>query len=437
MVWLSFQSDSRASAEKAGRDRDPNAIARVLWTHAPMHRSPSPLARLAVEAVLATALACAGCGSNGASAARGSGDAGPASTNDAASGDGGGDDDSSSSTPPPNTPLPDGGSSTPTPPPTLNIDISQTSVSGMSSGGYMAVQFGVAFSSIVKGIGVFAGGPFDCAQGSLTTAEGECSTGSTAIDVTPLVTATNSLFSAGKIDDPKNLATARIYIFGGADDEIVNPVVVDATEAYFVSFVPSAAIQYESRHAATGHTTPTLTYGGSCDSSVSPWIGKCDYDGAGIALAQIYGTLTPASTTSTGTIATLAQSDFVANPSSHSLGDTAYVYIPASCASGETCRVHVAFHGCEMNADGSEGSAFYLHAGYNAWADTNHIVVLYPQTTTSTANPEACWDWWGYDSADYDTQSGTQMAMVRAMIGALAAGLDGGFADSGLADAGD
>ena len=31
-----------------------------------------------------------------------------------------------------------------------NVDASQTSVSGLSSGGYMAVQFEVAFSSLVR-----------------------------------------------------------------------------------------------------------------------------------------------------------------------------------------------------------------------------------------------------------------------------------------------
>ncbi|HPI62327.1 MAG TPA: poly(3-hydroxybutyrate) depolymerase, partial [Zoogloea sp.] len=39
-------------------------------------------------------------------------------------------------------------------------------VSGISSGGYMAVQFQVAFSSLVKGAGVLAAGPYDCAEGS-------------------------------------------------------------------------------------------------------------------------------------------------------------------------------------------------------------------------------------------------------------------------------
>ena len=36
----------------------------------------------------------------------------------------------------------------------------------ISSGAFMAVQFGFAWSSVVKGVGVVAGGPFYCAQAS-------------------------------------------------------------------------------------------------------------------------------------------------------------------------------------------------------------------------------------------------------------------------------
>jgi poly(3-hydroxybutyrate) depolymerase len=39
-------------------------------------------------------------------------------------------------------------------------------VSGISSGGYMAVQFQVAFSKLVKGAGILAAGPYDCAEGA-------------------------------------------------------------------------------------------------------------------------------------------------------------------------------------------------------------------------------------------------------------------------------
>jgi hypothetical protein len=56
-----------------------------------------------------------------------------------------------------------------------NIDASQTSVSGLSSGGYMAVQFEVAFSSLVRGAGIIAGGPYYCAHGDPITATSLCS----------------------------------------------------------------------------------------------------------------------------------------------------------------------------------------------------------------------------------------------------------------------
>lgn len=46
-----------------------------------------------------------------------------------------------------------------------NVDSSAVSVSGLSSGGFMSAQLGVAYSNVFQvGFGVFAGGPFDCAR---------------------------------------------------------------------------------------------------------------------------------------------------------------------------------------------------------------------------------------------------------------------------------
>ena len=46
-----------------------------------------------------------------------------------------------------------------------NVDADSVSVSGMSAGGFMAAQLGIAYSDVFKvGFGVFAGGPFDCAR---------------------------------------------------------------------------------------------------------------------------------------------------------------------------------------------------------------------------------------------------------------------------------
>ena len=45
-----------------------------------------------------------------------------------------------------------------------NAALGESSVSGISSGAFMAVQFGTAWSSVIKGVGVIAGGPYWCAK---------------------------------------------------------------------------------------------------------------------------------------------------------------------------------------------------------------------------------------------------------------------------------
>ena len=54
--------------------------------------------------------------------------------------------------------------------PPLNVDKTQISVSGLSSGAFMANQLGYAYSSTFMGVGVFAGGPYMCAGHSNYTA---------------------------------------------------------------------------------------------------------------------------------------------------------------------------------------------------------------------------------------------------------------------------
>ena len=84
-----------------------------------------------------------------------------------------------------------------------------------------------------------------------------------------------------------------------------------------------------------------------------------------------------------------------------------------------------------LRADvGTIGRLFVEQTGYNAWADANRIIVLYPQTKVSAflpINPNACWDWWSYIEHDdgYVTKSGLQIAAIKAMLNALTAGAKG------------
>jgi len=96
-----------------------------------------------------------------------------------------------------------------------------------------------------------------------------------------------------------------------------------------------------------------------------------------------------------------------------------WVYMPAACKGSDTCKVHVALHGCNMNYN-AIGNNFIRNSGFNGWAEANSIVILYPQVNAQrTINPTGCWDWWGYTGANYAWQSGMQMAAIFNMTQGL------------------
>ena len=73
---------------------------------------------------------------------------------------------------------------------------------------------------------------------------------------------------------------------------------------------------------------------------------------------------------------------------------------------------------------GSSGERYVREAGYNRWADTNALIVLYPQAIKRYSpfvfSPRGCWDWWGYSSANYHTKSAPQLRAVMQMLERLA-----------------
>jgi hypothetical protein len=195
-------------------------------------------------------------------------------------------------------------------------------------------------------------------------------------------------------------------------------VAARAVAFYRAAGVPAAAIRHVDDLPA-GHAFVTLDQGSACDVTRSPFINDCDYDQAGAILEHLYGPLAPPADEPAGALLEFDQTEFLPEATRHGLAATGFVYLPASCAGGAACRVHVAFHGCKQTAE-LIGDAFVTRTGYNRWADANRLIILYPQADETLANPNACWDWWGYDDPDYMTRSGRQMAAVRAMLGRLA-----------------
>jgi poly(3-hydroxybutyrate) depolymerase len=302
--------------------------------------------------------------------------------------------------------------------PQLNIDTTQTSVSGLSSGGFMAVQLHVGHSATFKkGAGIVAGGPFYCAEGSITNATGRCMASPAGIPTSTLVSTTNTWASAGSIDPVANLQSSKVYLFSGSIDSTVKQGVMDALKTYYNSFVPAANVVYKKDIAAE-HAMVTDDYGSSCSTKGSPYINDCNFDLAGAILAHIYGTLNArnSGTLPAGNFVEFNQSQFITN---HGMAPTGWAYIPQACTSGSQCRLHVVLHGCQQNVTLVQ-QQYVRNTGYNRWADTNNMVMLYPQTSTAATN--SCWDWWGYDSANYSKKSGPQMAAIKAMVDQVSSG---------------
>ncbi len=304
--------------------------------------------------------------------------------------------------------------------PALAADPARTSVSGLSSGAFMSVQYHVAFSSSTIGAGVVAGGPYKCAYvnvgGILTCMQG-IPVGSTSNDVA------RNLAALGKIDAVDNLAKSKVYLFSGTADTVVKQTAMDAVrDFYTLAAVPAANLVYVNNFAA-GHAFISPSFGNLCATTASPFVNECDagtdanYDQPGAILTHIYGPLAAKVPAPSENLVAFDQTEFTSSVAG--MAATGYLYTPTSCqkAKGKNCVVHVVFHGCQQGA-GEVGNAVYSKTGYNQWAESNGIVVLYPQLdpTDFPLNPQGCWDWWGYSGLDFATRSGAQLSAVHVMV---------------------
>ncbi len=291
-------------------------------------------------------------------------------------------------------------------------------LSGLSSGAYMAGQYHLAFAEQTSGVALLAAGPVYCAQNSLGLALEHCFNKATSA---PDMAAINQYLAlqqqAGKLAAKTALAGDKVWIFHGSKDTTVQPKLGQLLAGQYQQWTDAANIVLVA-DKAFAHTFPTnRADAGSCELSQPPYLASCNYDAAGEFLRHLLGGLNPATTATSGQLLQINQHQLSAAAGT-TLAETGYLYVPQSCAQGQNCRLHVSFHGCKQNA-ASVGEAYVTGTGLNNYADSNNMVVLYPQTTASSINPfnpNACWDWWGYTGADYATREGVQLKAVHQLV---------------------
>jgi len=308
--------------------------------------------------------------------------------------------------------------------PKYNVSVNEVSVSGFSSGAHMAAQMHFAYSTTIKkGAGIIAGGPVYCSQGNVAISVGPCMANTGSRNLPYLISVVNTWSGNGYIDPTANMTASKVYLLSGTIDSTVRQPVMDDLKTMYANYLPAANIYYKNNLAAE-HSVPTDFFGNGCSVNGLPFVDNCNFDTAGEILKWIYGPLNAKNPGAlTGSFINFDQSAFWGNgnPNFYSMANSGYAYVPAACAAGQACKLHVAFHGCLQSASVA-GAAFYQNAGYNRWADTNKIIVLYPQMIVTANNPGGCWDWWGYEDVNFPAKSGGQMVAIKTMIDKIVGG---------------
>ena len=248
------------------------------------------------------------------------------------------------------------------------VDAKKVSISGISSGAFMANQFHIAHSALIMGAGMVAGGLYACAVDGIegdhlrvlvTLATGPCMSWPGGLQRFEVYQARVKEFARrGWIDPVKGLEGDRVYLFTGRSDKVVNPETVHRAAQVYLSLAGAnedlklVGVDRLPGKGA-GHSWVTVDYGGACDANTDPYIDACGYDQAEDILRHIYGELKPRSLSLSGRFIAFSAGRVraaVARRSRTAWPRPAMLYVPKACEPGggdAKCALHVALHGCQ------------------------------------------------------------------------------------------
>jgi hypothetical protein len=349
-------------------------------------------------------------------------------------------------------------------------------VSGLSAGAAMAVQYAVAHSGTVSGVGAIAGPGWGCAEGSVSRAINDCMCGRHPVASKIALARDLASRNDGDIDrliSGKPRALKRAYVFHSADDGTVAEQSSNAGVEFLTAFIGKAPVVDHgnpddgSNHAGHGIISPDGTDSCRAGGNENTYVRRCGAeDNAGKLLFTLYGRGSaydagkrvnniPASEVwqfdqqrfidKVKQNADIAGDIFYypfksARRQNLDMAKTGYLYVPPSCRPANSkCRIHIALHGCKQNA-----RDFAATAGYNNWAERYKVIVIYPALEPSGSpsgevcrmaalsssldaspvepNDNGCWDWWGYldigwpDGKRYLTKRAPQMQVIERII---------------------
>jgi poly(3-hydroxybutyrate) depolymerase len=340
-------------------------------------------------------------------------------------------------------------------------DPHQVSISGLSSGGAMALQYAVAHSGSIIGVGSVAGPAWYCAEGDLAHAMQVCMKGQGT--VRPKTDLARQFAAAGKIDSLSGNTTSALkhsFVFQSKEDEVLNPRSGQANVDFLAALTGVAPKVDQGRSddgsANAGHGIISPDGTDSCSGKGKTFIRRCGAeDNPAEVLSTMYGEEMPDPSTRkevadadvwefdqqpmidavknegvsvSGDYVFWYQSSQSTQRQNFDLAPKGYIYVPTVCEQGRPpCRVHVALHGCAQDP-----KLFAQKSGYNDWAEHYRAIIVYPAIKArepwpwdylsgAEPNPLGCWDWWGYldpgtGGDRYLTKDGPQIRVIERII---------------------
>jgi hypothetical protein len=275
--------------------------------------------------------------------------------------------------------------------------LASLTISGISSGGFMAAQMGVIYSDQFSGVGLVAGGFYFCAQNHLQNKLkdasnlwiGDLSLYQTqfrapkglALQMFDLVGLSphNPIYQAVGvcmqnpseailsydvvsenqrkylISAAENIEKQKIFIYQGDNDKVVNPGMKDSLLNFYRHYnVPAENIKISQ--SSGGHNFPTDHEGEkSCLLQEVPYVASCGLDTAGDTLRHLVSadlTRTENRESNLQFLNSVTQDipRRLGIPRPKSIASYGYLAASPSCLQDpDSCSVHVALHGCEMS----------------------------------------------------------------------------------------
>lgn len=292
--------------------------------------------------------------------------------------------------------------------------IAKVSVSGVSSGAFMALQLTIARSDLFSGAALIAGGPYACSQGNVYTALKSCMKKPENINTEFLVNQVLQGEALDLISPLKNLQNSRFLIIHGLKDQTVSPVASDKVSEQLKLLAIKKNINLnitDERIENMAHAWPTKSFGNTCDQQTTPWLNSCNVDiGQKIFRKLVKRNIHPSAMKPEN----LKRVPVEVSPASY-LESFTYVYIPEQCRENKKCPAHIALHGCHMG-DEYIGDTFAVHSGLNEWAEGSGVIVVYPQVKKSLLNPNGCWDLYGYTGANFAVKTAPQIQAIADIL---------------------